>query len=82
MEINLKDKKKRTNFNKLSNRRNDDIKFVDDYGSMILEANWKATEEEPKPEQTWKTENEIKNDEKSLNEKKFKEYCFIILHYF
>ena len=63
---------------------------------MILEANWKAAEEEPKPEPTKaktkrkkypfelheKLINEIKNDEKSLNEKKFKEYCFIILHYF
>ena len=31
--------KKPTNFNKISNRRNDGIKFVDGYGSMILEAN-------------------------------------------
>ena len=62
MEINLKNKKKlislisfninklnKPNINKLFNRRNDAIKFVDDYGSMILEAKRKAAEEEPKP---------------------------------
>ena len=35
--------------NKLFNRRNDAIKFVDDYDSMILEAKRKAAEE-PEPE--------------------------------
>ena len=62
MEINLKNKKKlislisfninklnKPNINKLFNRRNDAIKLVDDYGSTILEAKRKATEEEPKP---------------------------------
>ena len=38
LEINLKDKKTMANINKLFNGRNDAIKFVDDYGSMILEA--------------------------------------------
>ena len=33
------------NINKLFNRRNDAIKFVDDYGSMILQAKRKAVEE-------------------------------------
>ena len=32
------------NINMLFNRRNDAIKFVEDYGSMILEAKRKATE--------------------------------------
>ena len=63
---------------------------------MILEAKRKAAEEEPKPEPTKaKTKrkkspfelhekfiNEIKNDEKNINEQIFKEYFFIILHYF
>ena len=40
------------NINKLFNGRNDAIKFVDDYGPMILEAKRKAAEEEPKPEPT------------------------------
>ena len=36
--------------NKLSKGRNDAIKFVDNYGSMILEANRKAAEDaEPEP---------------------------------
>ena len=34
-----------TNVNKLFNRRNDAIKLVDEYGSMILEAKRKAAEE-------------------------------------
>ena len=85
------------NINKLFNGRNDAIKFVDDYGLMILEAKRKAAEEEPKPEPTKaKTKrkkspfelhkkfiNEIKNDEKDINEQIFKEYIFfIILHHF
>ena len=93
-----KKKKKKTlaNINKFFNGRNDAIIFVDDYGSMILEAKRKAAEEEPKPEPTKaKTKrkkspfelhekfiNEIKNDEKNINEQIFKEYFFIILHYF
>ena len=57
---------------------------------MILEARGKATEEEPKPEPTKvkakckkflfqlheKFINKIKNDEKNINEQKFKEYFF------
>ena len=38
LEINLKEQKTMANINKLFNGRNDAIKFVDDYGSMILEA--------------------------------------------
>ena len=39
------------NINKLFNGRDDAIKSVDGYGSMILEANRKAAEEpEPEPE--------------------------------
>ena len=38
------------NINKLFNGRNDAIKFVDDYGSMILEGKRKATGEEPEAE--------------------------------
>ena len=49
MEINLKTKNTSDNTNKLFNGRNDGIKFVDDYRSMILEAKRKAAEEEPKP---------------------------------
>ena len=77
------------------NGRNDAIKFVDDYGSVILEAKRKGAEEEPEPEPSKvKTKckrsplkreefiNKIKNDEKSINEQIFKEYFFIILHYF
>ena len=84
------------NINKLFNRRNNAIKFVDDHGSTILEAKRKAAEEEPKPEPTKaKTKrnkslfklhekfiNEIKNDEKNIHEQILKEYFFIILHYF
>ena len=78
------------NINKLFNGRNDVIKFVDDYGSMILKAKRKAVKEEPKPEPTKaKTKckvysfqfhekfiNEIKNDGKNMNEQIFKEYFF------
>ena len=88
MEINLK--KILANNNKLFNRRNNAIKFVDDHGSTILEAKRKAAEEESKPEPTKaKTKrnkspfklhekfiNEIKNDEKNINEQILKEYFF------
>ena len=74
----------------LKNKRNDAIRFVEDYGSMILEAKRKAAEEEPKPEPSkLKTKrqkapfelhenfiNEIKNDEKNINEQIFKEDFF------
>ena len=50
MEINLKNKKNLANINKVFNRRNDAIKFGDDYGSMILEAKRKAAGEEPATE--------------------------------
>ena len=68
------------NINRLFIGRNDAIKFVDDYGLMILEAISKAVKEEHKPEPTKsKTKhkkstlelhekfiNEIKNDEKNI----------------
>ena len=38
------------NINKLFHEENDAIKFVDDYGSMILETKKKAVEEELEPE--------------------------------
>ena len=43
---NTSEKQKRTlvNINRFFNRRNDAIKFVDDYGSMILEAKKKQLE--------------------------------------
>ena len=51
MERNRKNKKKTlANINKLFHEENDAIKFVDDYGSMILEAKKKAVEEELGPE--------------------------------
>ena len=75
------------NISKLVNRRNDPIKFVDDYGSMIVEAKRKATEEEPESEpepSKAKTKrklhqkfiNEIRNCGKIRNEQIFKEYFF------
>ena len=90
MEINLKNKKKLANINKLFSGRNDATKFGDDYGSMILEAKRKADEEEletepskakTKPKKSSlelreKFVNEIKNDEKNINEKIFKEFFF------
>ena len=96
MEINLKIKKTLANINKLFNGRDDAINFVDDYGSMILEAKRKAPEQEPgpdlsKPKFECKKSSlelgeefidEIKNDEKNINEQLFKEYFFIILHHF
>ena len=96
MEINLKIKKTLANINKLFNGRNDAINFVDDYGSMILEAKRKAPEQKPgpdlsKPKFECKKSplelgeefiDEIKNNEKNINEQLFKEYFFIILHHF
>ena len=97
MKINLKNKKKTlTNINKLFKGGNDAIKFVDDYGSMILEAKKKSAEEEPEPGPSKaKTKrkksplelceefiNGIKNDEKNINEQIFKDYFFITLYYF
>ena len=38
------------NINKLFNRRNNAIKFVDNYASRILQAKRKAVEEKPEPE--------------------------------
>ena len=84
------------NINKLFNGRNDAIKFVNDYGSMILETKRKPAEEEPRPEPSKaKTKckksplelheefiNETKSDEKNINEQIFKEYFFIIPYYF
>ena len=76
------------NINKLFYRRNDAIKFVDDYSSMILEAKRKAAKEEPetKPSKA-KTKsplelreefiNEIKNDEKYINDQIFKKIFFL-----
>ena len=78
------------NANKLFDERNDAIKFVDDYVSMILEAKRKTADEEPEPEpepskaRTKRKKsplqlheeyiNEIKNDEQNINEKICKEY--------
>ena len=75
------------NISKLVNRRNDPIKFVDDYGSVIVEAKRKATEEEPESEPEpskaktkrklhQKLINEIRNCGKIRNEQIFKEYFF------
>ena len=50
MEISLKNKTILTNISKLFDGKNDAIKFVDDYGSMILEAKKKGVEEELEPE--------------------------------
>ena len=63
---------------------------------MIFEAKRKAGEEKPEPEPSkakikrkkspleLREEfiNEIKTDEKNINEQKFKEYFFMVLHYF
>ena len=81
------------NINKLFKGRIDSIKFTDDYRSMILEAKRKVVGEEPEPEPKpskakTKTKlgeefiNEIKNDEKIINEEIFAKYFFIMLHYF
>ena len=63
MEINLKN-----NINKLFHGRNDAIKFVDDYSSMIPEAKRKTAEEEPKPEPT-KAKTKRKKSQFELHEK-------------
>ena len=63
MEINQKNKKKTlNNINKLFNGRSDAIRFVDEYGSIILEVKIKAAEEEPKAEIT-KTKNKRKKSQ-------------------
>ena len=72
MEINLKNKKVLANISKLFNGRNDAIKFVDDYGSMILQTKRKAAEEETEPEPEpskakTKTKKWLKNIYKSAN---------------
>ena len=93
MEINLKKKKKHwLILISFLTEKNNAIKFVGDYGSMILEAKRKTAEEESKPEPPKaKTERkksllelhekfikEIKNDEKNINEQIFKE--FLLYH--
>ena len=74
-----------SNINKIFNGRKGAIKFLDDYGSMILEVKRKAAEEKPKPEPTKaKTKckkppfeldekfiNEVKYDKKNINEEIF-----------
>ena len=53
MEINLKNKNiTLATIKKFCSGRNDVIKFVDDHGSMTLDAETKAAEEEPKPYST------------------------------
>ena len=75
------------NINKLFNGKNDAIKFVDYYVSVILEAKRKAAEEEPKLKAKTKRKespfelhekfiNKIENDQKNINEQMFKEYVF------
>ena len=39
-----------SNINKLFNGKSNNIKFVDDYSSMIIKAKRKETEEESEPE--------------------------------
>ena len=60
------------NINKFFNGRYDAIKFVDDYGSMILEAKTKAAEEEPEPEpskeKTKRKKSSLKLREEFINE--------------
>ena len=69
MEINVRNKRKAsTNINKLFNGRRDAAKFVDDYGSLILEAKRKAAEEEPETELSKETKHK-----KNMNEQIFKE---------
>ena len=50
MGKNLKNKKSLANINKLFNGRNHAIKFVYDYGSVILEAKRTVAQEKPKQE--------------------------------
>ena len=52
-----KQKKTLANINKLFKGRNDAIKFVDDYGSIILKAKRNAAEKEPEPTRTIKSKN-------------------------
>ena len=47
-----KQKKTLAKINKIFNGRNNAIRFVDDYDSMILEIKRKAAAEEPRPELT------------------------------
>ena len=58
------------------NGTNHSVRFVDDYGSMILETERKATKEEPKTEhKKFPLEFiKIKNVEKNINEQTIKEY--------
>ena len=71
MEKNLINKKKAlANINNFFNGRNGVIKFVDVFGSMILEAKRKAAEE-PKPEPT-KTKTKHKKSPFELHEKNYK----------
>ena len=85
MGINLKNKKiSLANINMVFKGRNEAIKFVDDYASIVLEAKRKAAEEElePQPSKAKKFPlelrkefmNEIKNNEKIINERTFEEY--------
>ena len=67
MEINLKTKKTLKNTNKLSNGRNDAIKFVDDCISMILKTKRKVSEEKHEPEPS-KAKNECKKSPLELCE--------------
>ena len=57
------------NNNKLFNGRNDAIKFLDDYGSLTLEAKRKATGKEPETEPS----KAKSKHEKFINEHTFKE---------
>ena len=54
---NRSEKKALSNINKLFNVRNDAFKFVDDYGSMILQAKRKAAEQ-----RTWTRTIKSKNE--------------------
>ena len=56
------------NFNKPFKGRNGNIKFVDEYGSMILEAKRKAAKEEPEAEPS-KTLTKRKKSPLELREK-------------
>ena len=90
IRIGNKSKKQKETLVNVNNRRNDAIKLIDDYGSMILEAKIMAAKKEPKPEPTKaKTKhkkspfelhekfiNEIKDDKKNVNEEMFKRYLF------
>ena len=78
------------NISKIFNGRNNAIKFLDDYGSMILEAKRKAAAEKPKPElskEITKCKNyslklceeftkKIRNDEKNINDQILKKIFY------